>query len=211
MYIAKNVMALYPKLDKPYRFDKAEEKSVACGPFEDGAAYELSFRIAKEDPVSKEIWAYLQTCWDDFCKAKGKKIKMKDYPFKDDKEDPAYLVFKTKLKAAYGTDKTTPPAVFNAANQAIKDEEFFLTTGSTINVAFTGVPYSGVMGDGVSLRLRAVQVIDLAEMAGGSSPFEVDAAAVEAQMAGMAALTGKGQGYTEEPEEEDPLNDDIPF
>ena len=53
-YIVKGVYALYPKIDRPYRFDNAEERSVPCDALEDGAAYELNFRIKKDD--AKELW-----------------------------------------------------------------------------------------------------------------------------------------------------------
>jgi len=45
-----------------------------------------------------------------------------------------------------------------------------LTNGSTVNIAIVFTPYHGAMGTGVSLRLDAVQVIDLKPME-EQSPF----------------------------------------
>ena len=177
-YVVKNVTALWPKIDKPYRFDNDENRSVPCNATEDGAAYELAFKMSKED--AKEFWSFIEDSWKQYLKTNGKKPeKMKNMPFYEDKEDPTQLVFKAKIKAAYSGQPTKKPTVFNAANQAIDDPEFMLTTGSTVNVAVQAVPYMTGMASGVSLRLRAVQLIDLAETAAGASPFDVDKAAVE--------------------------------
>ena len=46
-----------------------------------------------------------------------------------------------------------------------------LTTGSKVNVAVVAIPYATGMAQGVSLRLRAVQVIELRDDAGAASPF----------------------------------------
>lgn len=222
-YVVENVTALYPKIDKPYRFDNAENRSVPCSPLEDGAAYELSFKIAKSDAV--EFWGFIDSAWKEYLKANKKdvKTKMANLPYKQDENDPDYLIFKAKLKAAYGAQTTKKPTVFNAANQAITDEEFQLTTGSTVNVAVQAVPYMTGMANGVSLRLRAVQLIELAEVAGGASPFKVDEDAVKRAHENMkvyeqkAATSISSVDDTQmQPAEtmvlsDDDLNDEIPF
>ena len=58
------------------------------------------------------------------------------------------------------------------------------------------IPFDTAIGVGVSLRMGAVQVIDLVE-GGGSSPFDV----VED---GYVADTGKTSGDTEEDSADDP-------
>lgn len=190
MYTAKNVVALWPKIDRPYRFDQGEQRSVSCGATEDGAAYELNFRIAKED--AKELWDYVNGVWRDYLIANGKLKNnqktpaMPNKPFTEDKEDQDMLVFKTKLKAAYSGQPTKKPIVYAASNLPITEEDFQLTTGSTVNVAFQGIGYQTSMAAGVSLRLRAVQLLELGAVAAGASPFEVDQAAVEKSMANMA-------------------------
>ena len=174
MYVANNVTALYPKLHAPFRFDNEENRSVQCGALEDGAAYEMSFRISKEE--AKPLWEYINKAWKDYLVANKKpaNTKMMTMPFKDDPEDASMLIFKTKLKSAYSGQKTHPPTIYNALNQAIMDEEFRLTTGSLVDVAFTSVAYSTGVASGVSLRLKAVMVKELSETGGASSPFEAD-------------------------------------
>lgn len=211
-YLVKNVTALWPKIDRPYRFDQGEQRSVACSALEDGAAYEMSFKIAKDD--AKELWAYIDTTWKDYLKANGKKpTTMANKPFTEDKEDPTQLIFKAKLKAAYSGQATKPPQVFNAANQLIADADFQLTSGSKVNIALQGIGYMTSMAAGVSLRLRAVQVLELAETAAGASPFEVDEAAVKANLDFMA--TAKDDKPAKQmigtTLSDDDFNDDIPF
>jgi hypothetical protein len=98
--------------------------------------------------------------------------------------------------------------VFNAANQAIDDADFQLTSGSTVNVAVQAVPYMTGMASGVSLRLRAVQLLELAEVAAGASPFDVDQAAVEKSIENLKV-------YAEKPAEpvldENGFDTDVPF
>ena len=76
------------------------------------------------------------------------------------------------MKGAYGKEATRPPMVVDSVNKKL-GEDFKLTSGSTVNLSFVFVPYymaTGV-GAGVSLRLRAVQVVDYVPMK-ESSPFE---------------------------------------
>ena len=37
----KNVEALWPKINTTYRFDNAENRSVTCSAFDDGAEYSM--------------------------------------------------------------------------------------------------------------------------------------------------------------------------
>ena len=168
---AKKVYAVYPKIDKCYRYDNQEERSVPCKPLEDGAGYELSFRIPKTE--AKEIIDQLALCWKEFAREKGIKEAPTNYPWKENDADPDHYTFKTKLRGAYSGEPTRKPPVFNSANQPITEPDFQLTTGSTINVNFVPVAYKTAMAQGVSLRLRAVQVLELSSTAGGDSPFDV--------------------------------------
>mgnify|MGYP003117676412 CR=1 FL=1 len=78
--------------------------------------------------------------------------------------------YKASLKGSYNGQKTQRPTQYDAKVKELP-EEFQLTTGSLINIAVVGVPYSGSMGAGVSLRLKSVQVLKLAEKQ-NVSPFE---------------------------------------
>ena len=152
-YIVEDVEALWPKINRPYRFDNKEKRSVPCDATDDQAKYEIDFRMNKGQ--AQDLWkamsgAYAsqkQESWPD-------KIKN---PFKKEEEGRTFT-FKSKLSAAYNGNATPAPAQYDAKNKQL-DESFELTTGSTVNVAVVFVPYS-IDKDrtGVSLRLKGVQV-----------------------------------------------------
>ena len=47
-YKIGNVEALYPRINKTYKFDSGENRSVPCDPLDDGAAYEMSFKMNQD-------------------------------------------------------------------------------------------------------------------------------------------------------------------
>ena len=57
-YIIENVEALWPRINKPYRFDNAENRTVPCDPFDDNAKYEMKFRMTKDQAKA----LYLEMC-----------------------------------------------------------------------------------------------------------------------------------------------------
>ena len=157
--------ALYPKLNATYRFDQDKFKSVKCDPLEEGAAYELSFSLT--DKQQKElneacILAYKKTAVSDNSSKKKWPKKPSNMPYKLDDEKEGYWIGKAKLKGSYSGEVTTPPRQVDAGRNTLP-KEFELTTGSTINIAVSILPYNEGSLNGVSLRLRAVQVIKLKE------------------------------------------------
>jgi hypothetical protein len=162
-YVIKNVEALYPRINKTYRFDSSENRSVPCEPLEDGARYEIKFRMSKE--AAKALYVEMAQAYA------GKKEA--SWPDKFDnpftKEEDGTYVFKAGLKGAYGKDLTFKPIQYDAKGAKLP-EDFLLTTGSTVNVAVTFTPYN-MREAGVSLRLRAVQVIKYVPMT-AASPFD---------------------------------------
>ena len=100
-------------------------------------------------------------------KAKGwpEKLKM---PFAKD-EDGMYIG-KARLKGAYGQDATRKPSQYDAKGNKL-DVDFLLTTGSKVNVLVSFYPWFMRGEAGVSLRLRAVQVLKYIPME-EPSPFE---------------------------------------
>ena len=162
-YVIKNVEALYPRINKTYRFDSSENRSVPCDPLEDGARYEIKFRMVKED--AKALWHQMEQAYAE--KKEGSWPAKFDNPFT--KEEDGTYVFKAGLKGAYGKDLTFKPIQYDAKGAKLP-EDFLLTTGSTVNVAVTFTPYN-MREAGVSLRLRAVQVIKYVPMA-AVSPFD---------------------------------------
>jgi hypothetical protein len=156
-YTITGVEAMWPRINRTYRFDQAEKRSVPCDAFDDGAAYNLQFRMTKEQ--AKELFtemakAYLEAredSWPD-------KIEI---PFKHD-EDTGTYTGKATIKGSYGKEATKKPMQVDAQGNRLP-EDFQLTTGSTVNIAVAFFPYN-MRDAGVSLRLRAVQVVKYAEM-----------------------------------------------
>lgn len=161
-YIIENVEALWPRINKPYRFDNAENRTVPCSAFDDGAKYEIKFRMTKDQAKA----LYLE-----MCKAYEER-KEKGWPEKVDnpftKDDDGMYVYKATLKGAYGKEATLKPVQVDS-NGSKLPEDFMLTTGSTVNVAVIFVPYN-MREAGISLRLKAVQVIKYVPME-SSTPF----------------------------------------
>tara|TARA_R110002167_G_scaffold328409_1_gene534712 strand:+ start:11 stop:643 length:633 start_codon:yes stop_codon:yes gene_type:complete len=137
---------------------------MPCDPLDDGAAYEMSFKMP--EAKAKELFKAMKAFYD-FKKEKSWPDKF-PLPFK--KDDDGMYIGKCKLKGAYGTDKTRKPQQFDAKNNEL-DADFKLTSGSTVNIAVTFVPYS-MRDSGVSLRINGVQVTKYEPMT-ASSPFGV--------------------------------------
>jgi hypothetical protein len=161
-YVIKKITTMYPKLDKTYRFDAEQQRSVSCSPLDDGAEYSVNFIM--DGPTAKELWAYMKETYNAEKKKNWPEIKN---PFK--KTEDGMWSHKANLKGAYNGEKTRKPSQVDSKVQALPDD-FQLTSGSTANVAVKGVPYNGSMGCGCSLRLQAVQVLKLAERP-QASPF----------------------------------------
>eukprot|EP00918_Siedleckia_nematoides_P067463 GHVU01146877.1.p2 GENE.GHVU01146877.1~~GHVU01146877.1.p2 ORF type:complete len:242 (-),score=41.12 GHVU01146877.1:561-1286(-) len=162
-YLIKGVEVLYPRINKTYRFDNTENRSVPCDPFDDGASYSMQFKM--DDKQAKELMGAMAAAYAEKREAKWpEKIPM---PFK--KTDDGMFIGKATLKGAYGKDATSKPKQYDAGNKEL-DEDFALTTGSVGNIAVVLFPYN-MREAGVSLRLRAVQVTKYVPLQ-ASSPFD---------------------------------------
>ena len=161
-YVISNVEALWPRMNKTYKFDNAENRTVPCDAFDEGAKYETRFRMTKDQ--AKALFMEMVKAYE-AKKEKGWPDKF-DMPFK--KEEDGTYTHKASLKGAYGKDATFKPVQYDAKSVKLPDD-FMLTTGSTVNVAVTFTPYN-MREAGVSLRLRAVQVIKYVPME-AASPF----------------------------------------
>lgn len=128
----------------------------------------------------------------------GKRVKEGELPFIEN--DDGTVTFKFKLKAKVipknGNQFEQKPILFDAKGKPLVGEPK-VGGGSTIKVCYEVVPYyTAIAGAGVSLRLKAVQIIELKEYSGGgnaesygfceeegfaadeddTSPFDADAA-----------------------------------
>lgn len=168
--VFNNVTIRYPRINRTYRFDSVENKTVPCDPLDDGAAYELSFEISKEEAIElhKQCMAVYKAAAEADTKRKWKD-KPQYLPYKEPSEGDTFTV-KGKLKGAYGTDKTNPPKQVDAQRKDLP-KDFMLTSGSKGNVWGKLFAYNTGAVSGVSFRLRGVQVLELAEMEGGADPF----------------------------------------
>lgn len=166
-HLISGVTALYPRLDQPYTWSQEDNRSVPCEWDAAGAARTMTLEVPYGTALSLRkamVEAY-----------KGKK-EAKWPKFKDNfilkegslESKDAIFHIRTQLKCY---DKNTMVRHFDANNNVLP-KDFQLTTGSTVNVQVTLVPWATPTGNGTSLRLNAVQVIELAPMQQASSPFE---------------------------------------
>lgn len=137
------------------------------------------YKISVEIPgaAAQDIVTFLDEQFEaSVAKAKkenqGKKIKQGDVPYSVD-DDTGKVTVRFKLKAKVTPKMGDPfeqrPALFDAKGKPIGPDTK-IGGGSKVKVAYELVPYyTAIAGAGISLRLKAVQVIDLVEFSGGAS------------------------------------------
>ena len=54
-HVIMNAVAIYPKIDRTYRFDTAENRSVPCDALDDGAEYTLQFKT--DEDTARALYA----------------------------------------------------------------------------------------------------------------------------------------------------------
>lgn len=162
-YTIENVIALWPRINKTYKFDSIENRSVPCEASDPMAAYEMSFEMTQAQ--AKALWGEMLKAYD--AKKQTGWPDKPTSPFK--KTEDGTVTAKAKLKGNYGGDLTKKPLQVDAQNVKLADD-FMLTTGSKVHIAVTFVPYN-MREAGVSMRLRAVQVIEYKEPMEEQSPF----------------------------------------
>lgn len=157
-------IAQYPYLTKP------DTK------FNPDGEYKLKLEIADPSGVQSVVTFLDEQHVAAVAKAKkenpGKKIKEGSVPYEID-DDSGKVTVSFKLKAKVTPKNGDPfeqrPAIFDAKGKPIQGEAK-IGGGSKVKVAYELVPYyTAIAGAGVSLRLKAVQVIDLVEYSGGAS------------------------------------------
>ena len=156
-----NVEALWPRLDKPYRFNRKENINEPCEPTADGAKYEMSFNMNRD--MANWLHGEMKTAYEAEAKPDWPAFPSPTddrHPFK--KNDFGEYRMSCNKKAAYDGEATTPPSQWDAEAKRLP-KDFQLTTGSKVNINVKLIPYNGTMGAGVSLRLMAVQVLEMAE------------------------------------------------
>ena len=152
-------IAMYPYLFSPDT--KFSTEGVYCM----NLRMDLDEGTKLKDQLEKILADYVQS----IAATTGKKpSKMNAIPIKhtSDMNNEPCIDFKFKLKPAFksksGETVAQRPAVFDASLKPLT-EECKLGNGSKVKVNFTVIPYNTAFGCGISLRLQAVQVIDLVQ------------------------------------------------
>lgn len=165
-FITPKGVAVYPWLTKP------DTKFNADG--------EYRVRLRVDGEAAQELIEALEAEAEGSYQAalkenKGKKLKRADLPFKevvdDEGNETGEFEFNFKMKAKLTTKAgdviEQKPKLFDAKGKETKASPY---GGSVIKVAFQAVPfYTSLIGAGISLRLRAVQIIELVESSGGNA------------------------------------------
>ena len=148
--------AIYPHLMKPdVRFNELGE-------------YKVTLKLDKQD-ASEMVKDIDQAIEDSLAKAqkdnKGKTVKSAPKPYK---EESGNVFFKFKMKAS-GVNKKTQekftqrPQLLDSKKNPIAPSTS-IWGGSIMKIAYEPFPYfTPMLGAGISLRLKAVQVIKLVE------------------------------------------------
>ena len=148
--------SIYPHLVKPdVRFNELGE-------------YKVTLKVSKQDATNM-VKQIDQAIVDSLAKAekdtKGKKVKDAPKPYTEESD---FVFFKFKMKASGVNRKTQEkfsqrPTLFDAKKNPISADTS-IWGGSIMKVAYQPVPYyTPMLGAGVSLRLKAVQVIKLVQ------------------------------------------------
>ena len=163
-YIIKNVEALWPKINRTYVFDSNEGRSVTCEPNAQNAEYSIQFRM--DNDTAKALYLAMAEVYQ-----ANKKDKWTDkLERKFVKDDDGMFTHKATLKGMYKSEITKKPLQVDAKGNRLPDD-FLLTTGSTVNISVSFVPYDMGGKQNVSLRLKAVQVIKYVPIE-EKNPFE---------------------------------------
>lgn len=225
-HMITNAVARYPRIDKPYKFDPNEGdfgKTVPCSADDTGAQYEMSFVLDKAGAGDLK-----KACLDAYANAAAlakrpwpaepKRLPIKAQRIKDaDGKETEELEFvgKTNIKAKYPSGYVDVPPQYDAKRNLLP-KDFQLTTGSKVNVAVVIVPYyQSPENYGVTLRLRAVQVLEyrepeaanpFGEVAGG---FTAGGAAQQDDPFGLPPL--KDTPPAQPKQDNGYIDDEIPF
>lgn len=166
-------IAQYPRLNKPSdRFDPAGLFSVnLIVPREQ--AQELMDKLDKM--VEEQYQKTVETLTKNGKAGDVKKInKLEPYEFEFDEEgnETGNVIFKFKMKykvkSKDGKEYKFVPKLFDSKNREVDPNKVLVYGGSTIQVGFSPNPYymPATRQLGVSLRLKAVRIINLIESSG---------------------------------------------
>jgi len=173
-YIIKNVIAKYPRIDQTYKWNDEAQNFLPCDRSDNDGAYSMSFVMDVNQ--AKNLKNQMQAAWN---KAFPKDKKDFKHNLKPTEEEGQYE-FKAKIKGSYGGQLVDPIRQYDAKNE-LYPAGFKLTTGSEVNIAVTLHANNNPVFKGVSLRLKAVQVLKLAPES-MTSPFDIEDESIEDEL-----------------------------
>lgn len=164
------VTAVYPHLTEP------DTK------FDPEGVYRTKFSLPADEAA--DLIAKLEGIRDAFAEEQDAKIRKTytiadvcEVELDDEGDETGNVIFTAKMKAKVTTKagKTfeQAPALFDSANNRLETDGLKLWGGSKLRINADVVPYAMASSKqiGVSLRLKAVQIVELVS-GGGGSPFD---------------------------------------
>jgi len=142
--------------------------------FDEAGVYKVNLCIpkAEAEPVIKLINAEILSGIKELIEKSKKEVKQAPVPYHDEVDDTTgeptgNVIIKFKSKAAY------KPAVFDSKGNMMTSHNIYGGSAIKVNgsIAFYSSPS---IGAGVTLRLRAVQIIEYVEGADGATKFGFD-------------------------------------
>jgi hypothetical protein len=196
-FVTPTGVAQYPHLTKP------DTK------FNPDGEYKVSLEL--DAHAAEEIVSFLDEQFEQaVASAKkenpGKKIKEGDVPYSVNEENGKVTV-RFKLKAKVTPKKGEPwdqkVAIFDAKGQPITGE-IKIGGGTKMKVSYELVPYyTAIAGAGISLRVRAVQIIELVEYGSGAQAGSFGFGEEDGYEAAPTAKTDDFKDETNSDQEED--------
>lgn len=176
----------------------------------------MRFSSEAAEELIEKIEAVYETNYENIKKQKkGKRIKKAELPFREevdqDTDEPTGNLLFTFKQRAGGINKdgerwSRKIPIFDAKGKPIKTTDLNIWSGSTLKIAFEISGYFvASIGAGVSLRLKAVQILNLVE--GGSADAEFFGFTEEEGF----SIEEDEAGFTNyEDEDEESITDDEP-
>lgn len=181
-----------PKLDRPHLFDEKLNRSRPANNGEEGdARYELVLNITEDDAKAIEA-----ECVKIFQGKYGPKKSPNNLPTHYDLDDKQWHI-KSTIRGAFGDEKVGPiPAIDSKKNPI--EEVGMIGTGSKMVLKCGLIAYNTGTVNGVTARLRVVQVLELAEAKADLDGFDE----ADGYVADAPSNVSGDEGFKE---------DDIPF
>lgn len=207
-YVTDTGVAIFPHLVEPdTQFNAEGEYKVKLRLAPDS---ELKSKGKSVGGVQEFIDSMMEKALEKAKEENKGRIKEADAPYQIDEETGDLLVnFKLKARGTTrdGKEFTQKPVLFDAKGKPTEPEAVW--GGSRIKVSFEIVPfYTKLIGAGVTLRLKAVQIIELIQ-GGGASAENYGFGEEDGYEADESEAESNGFASSEEASEEDDQDGDF--